>query len=289
VFDKRSIIVSMIAEALQGEILDIITYPLTGAAAFHHKEITTGPSGLIGDREWLLLGSDGRRVSQKSFPDLRLVMASKQPWGLNLYIPGEQHLDIDNDDFLDQVSSVDEFGTPTPIHRSRYIHEGLSSFLSTEITVARKTKEWLDGQVIPVWDRKNRPLHIIGSASIEEECRIREVDVLDRLNWRENLIVKTTVPFEENSWVDKSMLIKSHKGARKGALHILKRTVRCPVPGNELQPEELIKNLPSSYPELRRMQGDLGSATHFGVYAYSTGPIGVGHIRLGDIISLDQA
>jgi uncharacterized protein len=264
-----------------GEILKIATYPLSGAAPVFHDAIEMGPAGLRGDREWLLVDEFGKRVSVKQQPNLGVVDVKEIPEGLLINIPGEgEHL-VQNLDLNGRVSTVNEFGQQTQVNVGKELFMPMSRFLGQSVSIAKKTPEWMSGGVLPVSERKNRALHILGSASVEQECAIRNVSVEDRLNWRENLLVSTSVPFEENDWVKRIVEFQGNDNEQLTAAYVLKRTVRCKVPGFALDSNELNNDLPVSYDDLRSQQHDIENQTFLGVYAF---PIIMGKISIGDTI-----
>lgn len=71
-------------------IASLHTYPLKGGRALDRAAWAVEPSGLAGDRRWMLVDGDGVFVSQREAPGLAAVVVEERDGGLAIRIPDEK-------------------------------------------------------------------------------------------------------------------------------------------------------------------------------------------------------
>ncbi len=69
-------------------------YPLKGAAGISVREWRIGPLGLEADRRWMLVGPEGRFLSQRRFPGMALLQPRIEDGLLKVEAPGRSPLHL---------------------------------------------------------------------------------------------------------------------------------------------------------------------------------------------------
>lgn len=65
-------------------VTSLLSYPVKSMRGHPHTRMQVGPRGPLHDREWMVVGSDMRLVSQRDFPTLAQITPSITKYGLTL-------------------------------------------------------------------------------------------------------------------------------------------------------------------------------------------------------------
>jgi len=262
----------------------LTTYPITGAQGYEEVLATFGPSGLLGDRSYVLYDPESAsRVSSKpnQSPELMRIKphrGDRRPI-LDFHdAHGIKTATIDMQDFLvDGVHFggrgdvvVTEFGQETPcIDVGDELAEVFSTFLKKDVRLAEKTAAWNAGELglLAPAERKTAPYHIVSRASVLYlSDRLGKPDEDLTRRFRPNIVIagEELEPFDELNW----------RALRVGdmTLRIVRPTPRCPVPGLDPDTGFNRKDVPKLYGELEKLLNNRGVPTAvFGVYAVLDG------------------
>ena len=72
----------------------IYTYPVKGCRRIDHRAAVVEPWGLAGDRRWLIIGPNGKGLTQREERRLALIRPSLTAHGLVLRTDGAADLDV---------------------------------------------------------------------------------------------------------------------------------------------------------------------------------------------------
>jgi uncharacterized protein YcbX len=254
---------------MTGEVRTLFERPLTGARARHVSEVALCAGGIIGNRLFVPYDvsdpENYRRISQKEIRELAQLHAHIDRAG-NVRIAHER-TDLDLGGLKINANNepdihINEFGDLTPALDAGYqAAQSLQDFTGWEnIRLAQKTLAWHYGEGIAPEDRKNAPLYIVSSPTLERinELLIKNgklpVDV-DRLRPDIFLEVEDDA-FEEQHW--EALVI--------GGLVIkpLRMAEHCGGIGDDQDTGQKMVDVPLIYKEVPQSQN--GKA-EIGVYA----------------------
>ncbi|MEK0086139.1 MOSC domain-containing protein [Benzoatithermus flavus] len=78
--------------AIEGRIAGLFVYPVKGCAGIALREALLTPRGLAHDRRWMIVGPDGRFLSQRELPRLARIRPALVEAALRLALGGEVEL-----------------------------------------------------------------------------------------------------------------------------------------------------------------------------------------------------
>jgi uncharacterized protein YcbX len=76
------------------QLSGLFVYPVKALGGVEIQMATAQPEGLANDRRWVIVGPDGRFISQRSHPALARIKTRLQPEGLILTAAGQPPLDL---------------------------------------------------------------------------------------------------------------------------------------------------------------------------------------------------
>ncbi len=188
------------------QLSGICVYPVKALGGVKVQQAVAQPEGLAEDRRWVIIGPDGRFISQRSHPALALVSAQLRPDGLTLQADGFPDLDLfPTLDGPRRAVSVwnDEVSAAAA---SPEADQWLSDYLGETCHLA-----WMDvdcrrpitssggqhGEQVSFAD--GYPCLIISEASLADlNGRLAQPVPMNR--FRPNLVVSGCEPFAEDTW-----------------------------------------------------------------------------------------
>lgn len=189
-----------------GPILNkIVTYPLKGAAGVFVGSCKLLSSGLLGDRQWMLIDTSGKCITQLTTPKLTLVQTKLHSDGVIFWTPDRSPVHC-SFNFRNSFQSIgiemEEGGKSSAVLHETDLHEWFSSFLEIDCRLVHspeKRDRKVDGGGEPLHFQKAFPLHLTTDASLDE-VNSRLVKKVDMNRFRPNLTVSGTDAFEDDKW-----------------------------------------------------------------------------------------
>lgn len=220
---------------------ELILYPIKSCAGMSVREATLTSAGLsvdaVYDREWMVVGEDGRFLTQREYPRMALIAPRLKSDTLELRAPGMLRLEI-------------PLGLPDPEHeQTRQVvlwddtllaydcDETTAAWFSKAVGVACRlvrfhpsvtrvaSTKWTGGVQAPTLFSDGYPVLVIGSASLadlNEKLVAAGRAALPMNRFRPNLVIDGIDAFEED-YADLFMLGEAH-------LKPVKPCPRCPIP-----------------------------------------------------------
>ncbi len=234
------------------KITQLISYPIKSCAGISHESVVIDALGLVGDRQWMLVDSDGLFLSQRKHPTLALVQPRLTTENLILNAPGMRSLTIDlqgnhgttevkvwQDSLMADTFSqeVDRWFTDylgIPVH---LVHYGQQSFRQIDPDFAQQ------GQAVAFAD--GYPILVTHEASLEQLNEVLSAPIgMER--FRPNIVVCSTQPaWNELQW---QQLINSSGQI----IQLVKPCARCVMTGvnqdtGEMTGSEVLKTLKNRF------------------------------------------
>jgi uncharacterized protein YcbX len=190
-------------------------YPVKSAAGVSPGEAAVEPWGLAGDRRWLLVGADGRMVTQRRWP--RLASATAEPvagGGLRLTAPGREPLTVEVPEPVATVSVEVWNDTVEAVPAAAAASAWFSTHLDWDVRLVHLDDPGRRRPVDPAFGRAGEtvsfadgfPLLLTTTASLDAlNSLIAQGDHADEGplpmdRFRPNAVLDGTVPWEEDRW-----------------------------------------------------------------------------------------
>jgi uncharacterized protein YcbX len=189
------------------KLIGINVYPVKSLAGFSVDRWEAAEEGLLFDRKWMLVDRDGNFCTQRKFPQMSRLCAT---------IPDSRLLiqDLTSGESIEvpQIDPERKKEETVQVWKDKTTAlaapEETNAWLSTKLgfavtlyhqTFSAKRKHTIFGTEKTVSFADSQPFLIIGTASLQDlNERMGASFTMDR--FRPNLIVETTVPYEEDSW-----------------------------------------------------------------------------------------
>ncbi len=184
-------------------VKSIHIYPLKGARALDLAKAAVHPRGLLHDRRWMVVNTDGKFISQREHPKMAQIIATPTDKGLKLQHDQEvfeastpkENLrpvkiwknDVSAHDAGDDVASWLEFFLGIPC---RLVYQG-------DISRPVSEKWGKTGDVVSFAD--GFPLLITNTASLAD-LNQRMGTPLPMNRFRPNIVIETDKPWAEDDW-----------------------------------------------------------------------------------------
>lgn len=205
-------------------------YPVKSLRGMACERLRIGTRGPEMDRQWMLVDSDGRFLTQRQLPRMALVDVALNPDGLVLNAPGMAALQLPLEGQGGATVSVTVWsdtceGEPVGAVADRW----LSEFLDVDCRLVRfpdTARRQVDTHFARPGDQvgfaDGFPLLLITRASVDALNERLETPV-DMRRFRPNLVVDGATPHAEDRW----------RRLRIGELEfeVVKPCSRCPIPG----------------------------------------------------------
>jgi uncharacterized protein YcbX len=179
----------------------VTRYPVKSMGGETLATVEVGPTGLVGDREWAVYGADGKLASGKQSRRFRRMdpvfdlVAAQRAGDTVVTLPDGSEVALGPGDADSSVSA--HFGEPVTVRRESDVpHQDAATF------------------------------SLVGSATLVELGR-HEGDgrPLDPRHLRANVVVTTTEPYAEESWIGRDLTVGTVR------LRVTEATGRCRMVG----------------------------------------------------------
>lgn len=257
-------------------VVSLHVYPLKGGRALDLDRLVITPQGAEGDRIWMVVDAEGAFVSQRSAPRMaRIVATPDEEGGLHLAWdtldePHEPAPGLFVPAAEGDARPLDVFGrSVTGVDAGDEAADWLFAVLGfrTRLVSARRAP----GQYVDA-----APLLVTTTASLAD-LRMDALMPMDR--FRPNIVVETSVPWEEDAWTHLDVSgaagpggtpgVAEPGGTRSVRLRVVKPCLRCSVPAHDQRTGARTREPVAALARQRRV--DKGVA--FGVYVTLDAPI----------------
>lgn len=270
-------------------------YPVKGCRGVALAQATLAATGLeadgIGDREWVVVGADGRFLSQRDHPRLALVATTLTPSSLRVKAPGMLQLDVPYASEGEVVTARvwnDEIAAVT---QGEVADAWFSAFLGVPARLLRFDPEhtrlagarWTGGIAAPYKFADAFPLLVVGSASLADlNSRLAAAGAagIDMRRFRPNLVLDGLDAYEEDHLRELAL------GAAR--LRVTRPCTRCSVPGVDPDRGEHSPMVPDLLAGYRSRRDGEPRGVLFGVNAIVAAGAG-GTLRVGDAVEVEPA
>lgn len=179
----------------------IYVYPVKALRGVHLQRAEVRPEGLADDRRWVIVGPDGRFISQRSHPILARIGAQVRPRGLILTAPDQPPLPVDRPAGGDRIAVQvwrDEVSAAAAPAADRWL---------TQVLGERCRLAWMDsacrrpltGTAGNVSFADGYPCLLANKASLADlNARLNSPVPMNR--FRANLVVSGAPAFAEDAW-----------------------------------------------------------------------------------------
>jgi len=189
----------------------IFTHPIKACGALNHTQIELDSFGLIGDRRWMIVDSEGVFLSQREQPVLARIRPAFEGNGLRLSAPGMPEIHVTAEPVIRAVRKVvvwddtcdawDE-GDDVAQWFSDYLHVSVR-LVRMAATFARQvdTRYTREGAQTTFTD--GFPVLIVSEASLDALNRrltARGCDPVPVTRFRPNLVIGGCDAFAEDTW-----------------------------------------------------------------------------------------
>ena len=205
-------------------------YPIKSCAGLPLDVAEIGPRGIQGDRAFMLVDSSGRFITQRQQPRMALIRPTiANDERLAVHAPGMPTLDITVNDIGERYKVGIWKDTCTGVDQGDRIADWFSTFLQMSCRlvwmpqdyVRRVDSRYAVGGQDQVGFADGYPFLLISEASLADlNSRLEYALPMNR--FRPNIVVRGTLPYEEDTW----------RTIRIGqmVLHIVKACARCEIP-----------------------------------------------------------
>lgn len=205
-------------------LTEINIYPIKSLRGISLQKSRIGVRGLELDRRWMLVNKENVFITQRTNPLLSLAKVSVTNGGLNIDIENYGSISFEFKERIDAFLKVKVWDDVCDAFVvSRKVNDYFSSYLGEEVKLVYMpddTKRRVDSryakneEIVSFADAF--PYLLIGEASLNDLNDKLEVKI--RMNrFRPNFVVNTSVPFEEDLWMDFSIGSANFEAAKKCA------------------------------------------------------------------------
>ena len=254
----------------------LFIYPVKSLRGVPLDEARVEGGRLVGDREWMLVGPDGRFLHQRDLPQMARIRVLPTPEGLVVGVSGQRDLLLRPPPRDIPVEHLRGWRRLTPV---RHVSIAADEWFSAALGVPARLMAFAPdapAREVPAWEvdsalQDATPFHLTSRDSLDDlDRRIGHPIPMDR--FRANLVVTGAPAYAEDRW----------REVQVGPLRLqwVKPCTRCVMTTTDQETGAR----PSAEPlrtlaTYRRLDG----AVVFGHYL--TGP-GSGTLRLGDTVTV---
>jgi uncharacterized protein len=226
-------------------ISQVNVYPIKSCAPIESDTAKVGELGLEHDRAFMLIGSRGQMITQRTHPQLALVKTAltETSGQLEVAAPNTERLQISTEIDEDQPEiEVDLFKKKGTGFEVTDGSEYFSEYLKKAVRLMRikqprtiKPECHIDGAVTQTGFADGFPLLLASENSLQElNSHIEQPISID--SFRANLVVKGAEAYDEDYW----------REIRIGSLraYVVRACARCPIPNIDQTVGELPKERP---------------------------------------------
>ncbi len=181
-------------------VTEINLYPVKSLRGTSVPEALVCSYGLENDRCWMLVDSNGHKITQRECPRLALLVPQIEDGQLRVQVPGSSDIVValDGSGWTDEMVQVDLWGHE---HAGVAAQDATNRAFSDAIGVSCRLLSLANGKAganeLPFHD--DAPLLIISQSSLDELNR-RLPTPLPMNRFRPSVVVTGTGPFEEDEW-----------------------------------------------------------------------------------------
>ncbi|MEA2837192.1 MAG: uncharacterized protein QOD89_1742 [Bradyrhizobium sp.] len=243
----------------RNEITALYTYPVKSLRGVAVSEIEVGPYGFKWDREWAVIGPDGRRLSARKYPRLATIGVGIAKDALVLSHAEQRDITVEH-----------RGSEKRPVKLTATLVDQFAQSASSEVDAWMSEIMGFDCQLVRMSQQGSQelalfPVHLVSLQSLAEVNR-RLSKPISELRFRPNIVVQGVVPFEEDRWANLSI--------ERVHMRVVDLTDRCSVPNIDPESGE------TSIEPLKTLAGFRrnGTGVTFGLYAR---PTAAGFLQVG--------
>ena len=262
-------------------IIGLHCYPIKSCRGIALDRAVLGATGIDGDRRWMVVGPDGRGLTQRKTPRLALVVPSLRGNALSLTAPGTAPLEVDPRGDGQPLEVTVQTDRCVALDTGADSAEWLSRFLDEPVRLVRFDRdrttnpEW-GGASEPIAFPDAFPLLLISEASLAD-LNGRLESPLPMNRFRPNIVLGGLEPYAEDRidrLVDGGMVLRTVYPCSR-----CKITTTDQITGDVAGPEPLVTL--RKYRWSRDVPGVL-----FGRYAVIAGGMGA-ELRVGQRLAIE--
>ncbi len=193
---------------MSAEITQLITYPIKSCAGVSHDEILINQMGLLGDRQWMLVDTNGLFLSQRKYPSMALIQPKMtSATSLLLQAPGMKNIEVNLSDESQDMSVTVWQDTLQASHISTAADQWFSTYLDVAVRLVKYTgvsHRQIDmdfakpGQTVAFAD--GYPVLVTHQSTLDQ-LNERLSQNIDMSRFRPNIVVNTTgQAWDELNW-----------------------------------------------------------------------------------------
>ncbi|MGS0740996.1 MOSC domain-containing protein [Glaciimonas sp. GG7] len=218
-------------------ITSLHIYPIKSCAGIDLKQATLTPSGLrhlhTHDRQWMVVDSTGRFLTQREYPQMALIVPSLHAEGMRLSAPGMAVLDIAraSKGSALSVSVWDDSLVAQDCHDT--IAQWFTTIIGVPCRLVRfdpaslrlASKKWTGERLTPILFADGYPMLLTSQASLDDlnqKLMAQGRDALPMNRFRPNIVIDGIAAFEED--------FADTFSTDKVRLQPVKPCPRCPIP-----------------------------------------------------------
>lgn len=178
-------------------------YPIKSTAGMPLARARVTEEGLLGDRRYMVAKPDGTFITARTHPQLQLVVATPMEGGLQLRYPGLAPLALLEAEFSRAPQSTGVWGDSfSALHTQERADAWLSLIAGEPVRLlwlGERSDRFRTKTGTRVSFADGYPLLLISQASLED-LNLRSDALHQMSQFRTNLVVGGTRPFEEDGW-----------------------------------------------------------------------------------------
>ncbi|GHF43015.1 hypothetical protein HNQ07_002041 [Deinococcus metalli] len=176
-------------------------YPVKSCAEVRLDAARAEPRGLAGDRRWALVGPDGRLLTQRELPRMRLIEPVWDGTLRGLRAPGLPDLPLPAEATGPRVPATLWGEAIGGLRVSPEAEAWLEAFLDAPcdlVALPADASRWQEGKPFraPLGYADGNPYHLISTTSLDTLGDASR----SPLDFRPNLVVEGALPFAEDGW-----------------------------------------------------------------------------------------
>jgi uncharacterized protein len=219
-------------------ITSLTIYPIKSCAGIALQEATLTPAGMrhqqANDREWMVVDSTGRFLTQREYPQMALIAPALHPEGMRLTAPGMPALDIP---FNSPASTTLAVVVWDDSLKAQDSNDTIANWFSAMIGIPCRlvrfdpaskrlaSKKWTGEREVPTLFSDGFPMLLTSQASLNDlnhKLQAQGRDALPMNRFRPNIVIDGVEAFEED--------FAETFSTGKVRLQPVKPCPRCPMP-----------------------------------------------------------
>lgn len=187
-------------------VKNLFVYPLKSGAGFDLETFEVDEQGPVGDRQWMLVNSEGQFLTQRQNPKISQVKP-KYRGDICEFHFGSESFSLTRKETLRSISQVKIWSSELPaLEEEVRFSKQLSTFLGQEVRLVRyfSGSQRKINSLNPEYSAETRftdqrPILLINTASLEEINKHLS-EPIDVLRFRSNIVIEPAAPFIEETW-----------------------------------------------------------------------------------------